>query len=78
MGGRIQCFSFAGMPLDSRNCIFNTCHAVLLVFICVLPQQAAEPLWTFLDFLTYGHMIDNVVLLVTGALHERGVHVSLI
>merc|ERR1712205_261988 len=33
--------------------------------------QASEPLATFLDFLTYGHMIDNVVLIVTGALHER-------
>jgi len=33
--------------------------------------QASEPLATFLDFLTYGHMIDNVVLIVTGTLHER-------
>ena len=33
--------------------------------------QASEPLATFLDYLTYGHMIDNVVLMVTGALHER-------
>ena len=24
-----------------------------------------------MDFLTYGHMIDNVVLIVTGTLHER-------
>ena len=31
--------------------------------------QASEPLATFLDFLTYGHMIDNVVLIVTGSLH---------
>lgn len=33
--------------------------------------SASEPLSTFLDFLTYGHMIDNVVLIVTGTLHER-------
>jgi V-type H+-transporting ATPase subunit d len=29
----------------------------------------------FLDFLTYGHMIDNVVLIVTGTLHERDMQV---
>ncbi|KAL1536443.1 hypothetical protein AAHA92_29096 [Salvia divinorum] len=33
--------------------------------------QATEPLPTFLAFVIYGHMIDNVVLLVTGTLHER-------
>mmetsp|Transcript_4511 Transcript_4511/g.11054 ORF Transcript_4511/g.11054 Transcript_4511/m.11054 type:complete len:272 (-) Transcript_4511:3181-3996(-) len=35
--------------------------------------QASEPLATFLDFLTFGHMIDNVVLIVTGTLHERDI-----
>mgnify|MGYP001100993189 CR=1 FL=1 len=38
--------------------------------------QAAEPLGTFLDYCTYGHMIDNVVLIVTGTLHERDVQVG--
>lgn len=37
--------------------------------------QADEPLGKFMDFCTYGHMIDNVVLIVTGTLHERDVHV---
>ena len=37
--------------------------------------QADEPLGRFLDYCTYGHMIDNVVLIVTGTLHERDVHV---
>jgi len=37
--------------------------------------QADEKLARFLDFCTYGHMIDNVVLIVTGALHERDVQV---
>jgi V-type H+-transporting ATPase subunit d len=36
--------------------------------------QATEPLSTFLEYITYGHMIDNVVLIVTGSLHERDVH----
>ena len=26
-----------------------------------------------MDYCTYGHMIDNVVLIVTGTLHERDV-----
>lgn len=39
------------------------------------PAQADEPLATFMDYCTYGHMIDNVVLLVTGTLHERDVTV---
>ncbi|XP_009629856.1 V-type proton ATPase subunit d2 [Nicotiana tabacum] len=35
--------------------------------------QATEPLSTFLEYIRYGHMIDNVVLIVTGTLHERDV-----
>lgn len=34
---------------------------------------AAEPLSTFLQYLKYGYMIDNIVLMVTGAMHEREV-----
>jgi len=33
--------------------------------------QSVEPLSTFLDYITYGYMIDNIVLLITGTLHER-------
>ena len=40
-------------------------------------MQADEPLGTFMDYCTYGHMIDNVVLLVTGTLHERDVTVRI-
>ncbi|PNH09530.1 putative V-type proton ATPase subunit d [Tetrabaena socialis] len=35
--------------------------------------QADENLAQFMDYCTYGHMIDNVVLIVTGTLHERDV-----
>jgi hypothetical protein len=38
-------------------------------------EQACEPLATFLDFLTHSYMIDNVILIVTGALHERDINV---
>jgi len=33
--------------------------------------QAVEPLATFMDYITYGYMIDNIILLITGTLHER-------
>jgi len=36
--------------------------------------NAVQPLAKFLDYITYGYMIDNVVLLITGTLHERDVH----
>eukprot|EP01100_Stratorugosa_tubuloviscum_P006592 TRINITY_DN282_c1_g1_i1.p1 TRINITY_DN282_c1_g1~~TRINITY_DN282_c1_g1_i1.p1 ORF type:complete len:351 (-),score=130.68 TRINITY_DN282_c1_g1_i1:208-1260(-) len=35
--------------------------------------QAVEPLSTFMDYITYGYMIDNIVLLITGTLHDRDV-----
>lgn len=38
-----------------------------------LRANASSSLGTFLDLCTYGHMIDNVILVVTGALHERDV-----
>ena len=41
----------------------------------IKPRQAGEPLASFLDYCTYGHMIDNVVLIVTGTLHDRDVQV---
>jgi len=36
-----------------------------------LRAQATEPLATFLDMISYQYMIDNIVLLITGTLHER-------
>jgi len=26
---------------------------------------------TFLDYITYSYMIDNIILLITGTLHQR-------
>ncbi|XP_070491740.1 V-type proton ATPase subunit d 1 [Chironomus tepperi] len=34
-------------------------------------NHAVEPLATFLDFITYSYMIDNIILLITGTLHQR-------
>lgn len=39
-----------------------------------LRGQAVEPLSTFLDYMSYQYMIDNIVLLITGTLHERDTH----
>jgi len=36
-----------------------------------LRTNAVKPLSMFLDYITYNYMIDNVVLLITGTLHER-------
>jgi len=57
-------------------------HPSLIVQCCLkkivqdfsfFEAQAAEPLSTFLQYLKYGYMIDNIVLMVTGAMHEREV-----
>jgi V-type H+-transporting ATPase subunit d len=34
-------------------------------------NHSLEPLSTFLDYVTYSYMIDNIVLLITGTLHQR-------
>uniref|UniRef100_A0A667HJK9 V-type proton ATPase subunit n=1 Tax=Lynx canadensis TaxID=61383 RepID=A0A667HJK9_LYNCA len=36
-------------------------------------NHAYEPLSSFLDFITYSYMIDNVILLITGTLHQRSI-----
>lgn len=35
--------------------------------------QAVEPMSTFLDYLTYPYMIDNLVMLITGNMYDREV-----
>lgn len=35
--------------------------------------QATEPLATFLDYITFQYMIDNIALLITGTLHDRNI-----
>lgn len=36
-----------------------------------LRNQSFEPLSTFLDYITYSYMIDNIILLITGTLRQR-------
>lgn len=54
--------------------IVDKCLSKLVDEWRYLRCNADEPLATFLDYCTYGHMIDNVVLIVSGTLHERDVH----
>eukprot|EP01147_Barroeca_monosierra_P003618 gene3618-8322_t len=36
-------------------------------------NQAVNPLAKFLDYICYGYMIDNIILLITGILHDRDI-----
>jgi len=47
------------------------CTAKMVNDFKYLRSMAASPLSKFLDFITYGYMIDNIILLITGTLHER-------
>ena len=46
----------------------------LVVEFKYLRTQTVEPLSTFLDFITYEYMIDNVMLLLKGALSGRDIN----
>lgn len=58
-----SCFLFPPPPNHSTDKMVNEFK--------YLRSMAADPLSKFLDFITYGYMIDNVILLITGTLHER-------
>jgi len=57
-------------PLHTTT-IAEKCTQKLVKEFNHLRAQATEPLATFLDYITYQYMIDNIVLLITGTLHER-------
>jgi len=54
--------------------IEEKCREKLVKEFMSIKFQAVEPLATFLKYITYGYMIDNVVLLITGTLHGRDPH----
>jgi len=45
----------------------------LVVEFTHLRNQAVEPLATFMDFITYSYMIDNIILLISGTLRQRSI-----
>eukprot|EP01104_Vermistella_antarctica_P020818 TRINITY_DN9082_c0_g1_i1.p1 TRINITY_DN9082_c0_g1~~TRINITY_DN9082_c0_g1_i1.p1 ORF type:complete len:353 (+),score=121.12 TRINITY_DN9082_c0_g1_i1:255-1313(+) len=57
-------------PLHTTT-IAAKCTEKLVEDYIHIRYQAVEPLGKFLDYITYGYMIDNIVLLITGTLHER-------
>jgi V-type H+-transporting ATPase subunit d len=57
-------------PLATTT-IIEKCNEKLVDEFRHLRFQATEPLATFMDYITYQYMIDNVVLLITGTLHQR-------
>ncbi|KAG6537525.1 hypothetical protein ZIOFF_002619 [Zingiber officinale] len=75
------CRGIAYQPME-KGAKPSPLHTTTIVEKCTLKLldeykhmlcQATEPLSTFLEYITYGYMIDNVVLIVTGTLHERDV-----
>jgi len=55
----------------STTTLAEKCTAKLVEEFNFLRNQAVEPLATFLDYVTYGYMIDNIVLVITGTHHDR-------
>jgi len=51
--------------------IAEKCTIKMVKEFAYIRAQATEPLATFLDYICYQYMIDNIVLLITGTLHER-------
>ena len=58
-------------PNPSTSALANKTTDKLVVDFRYLQGQATSSLAKFMEYLTYGYMIDNVALLITGTLHER-------
>ncbi|MCJ1330710.1 H(+)-transporting V0 sector ATPase subunit d [Thelotrema lepadinum] len=58
-------------PNPSTSSLANKTTEKLVSEFRYLQAQATGSLSKFMDYLTYAYMIDNVVLLITGTLHER-------
>ncbi|KIY48636.1 vacuolar ATP synthase subunit [Fistulina hepatica ATCC 64428] len=61
------------LPISTAT-IADKATQILVDQFNYLKSNAVEPLGKFLDYVTYAYMIDNVVLLITGTLHERDTH----
>lgn len=58
-------------PNPSTSALANKTTEKLVAEFRYLQAQATGTLSKFMEYLTYGYMIDNVALLITGTLHER-------
>jgi len=62
----------ANEPLPiSTSTIADKATQLLVDQFNYLRSNAVAPLSKFFDYVTYAYMIDNVILLITGTLHER-------
>ncbi|KAF5340760.1 hypothetical protein D9611_007494 [Ephemerocybe angulata] len=61
------------LPL-STSTIQEKATQILVDQFNYLRGNAVEPLNKFLEYITYSYMIDNIILLITGTLHERDTH----
>jgi len=59
-------------PLHTTT-IAEKCTSRLVDEFEYIRHNATGPLLKFLDYITYGYMIDNIVLLITGSLHKRDI-----
>lgn len=50
-------------------CATSLVYYTITHFCCIIKSE----FWCLIIWFRYGHMIDNVVLIVTGTLHERDV-----
>jgi len=65
----------ANEPLPiSTSTISDKATQVLVDQFNYIRSNAVPPLSKFLDYITYSYMIDNIILLITGTLHERDTH----
>lgn len=62
----------APSPLTTTE-IFERARDKLVREFQHIRDQAVQPLAQFLDYITYSYMIDNIVLLITGTLHDRDI-----
>ncbi|KAL9044747.1 MAG: hypothetical protein Q9214_002135 [Letrouitia sp. 1 TL-2023] len=58
-------------PNPSTSSLANKTTDKLVAEFRYLQGQATGSLAKFMEYLTYGYMIDNVALIITGTLHER-------
>ncbi|KAF5360971.1 hypothetical protein D9756_005019 [Leucocoprinus leucothites] len=61
------------LPL-STSTISDKATQVVVDHFNYIRTNAVQPLSKFLDYITYSYMIDNIILLITGTLHERDTH----
>lgn len=59
-------------PLSTKTVVEHATKKLVEEFRFIR-SQATQPLGTFLDYLTYPYMIDNLILLITGTLHHRDI-----